>query len=97
MGCRRVRANHFQVQSGSISAILAGTEGLSKTTAGTVTLSGTNTYSGTTTIRDRKSDVEGSAVLSDSTAVSITGGGTLDIGAFSDMVASLTTASGSVT
>jgi autotransporter-associated beta strand protein len=40
----------FQMQSGSVSAILAGSVGLNKSTAGTVTLTGNNTYSGTTTI-----------------------------------------------
>lgn len=36
----------YLVESGSISAILAGTASLTKSTAGTVTLSGTNTFSG---------------------------------------------------
>ncbi len=40
----------YDFQSGSASAILAGTAGANKTTAGTVTLSGVNTYTGVTTI-----------------------------------------------
>jgi autotransporter-associated beta strand protein len=40
----------YAVQNGTISAILGGTGGLTKTTGGTVTLSGANTYSGTTTL-----------------------------------------------
>src|SRR5262245_18873505 len=40
----------YDVQSGTVSAILAGGVGLNKTTSGTVTLSGANTYSGGTTI-----------------------------------------------
>ena len=46
-------AGSFQMQSGSVSAILAGTTGtigLTKTTSGTVTLSGANTYTGPTLI-----------------------------------------------
>ncbi|HEX7890013.1 MAG TPA: autotransporter-associated beta strand repeat-containing protein [Ramlibacter sp.] len=43
-------ASNFDVQSGSISANLAGTGGLTKSTAGTVTLSGANTYTGGTTV-----------------------------------------------
>ncbi|AKC82108.1 hypothetical protein IMCC26134_03735 [Verrucomicrobia bacterium IMCC26134] len=42
--------NAMVAQSGSVSAILGGTGGLSKTTAGTVVLTGANTYSGATTI-----------------------------------------------
>lgn len=40
----------YAVQNGSISAILAGTGNLTKTTAGTVTLTGVNTYTGITSI-----------------------------------------------
>ena len=42
----------YDLQSGSASAILGGTAGATKTTAGTVTLSGANTYAGVTTISD---------------------------------------------
>lgn len=40
----------YDMQSGTASAILAGSVALNKTTGGTVTLSGNNTYSGVTTI-----------------------------------------------
>jgi len=40
----------YDMRSGTVSAILAGTGALTKSTAGTVTLSGTNTYTGVTTI-----------------------------------------------
>ncbi len=40
----------YDMQSGTVSAILAGAVGLNKTTAGTVTLSGSNTYTGATTV-----------------------------------------------
>jgi autotransporter-associated beta strand protein len=42
----------FEMQSGSVSAILAGNANLNKTTAGTLTLSGANTHLGTTTVSD---------------------------------------------
>ncbi len=41
---------NYDLRSGSASAILAGSVGLDKTTAGTATLSGANTYSGVTSI-----------------------------------------------
>jgi mucin-19 len=40
----------FDMQAGSVSAVLAGTAGLNKTTSGTVTLSGLNIYTGATTV-----------------------------------------------
>ena len=40
----------FDLQSGTVSARLAGTSGLNKTTSGTVILTGLNTYTGTTTV-----------------------------------------------
>ena len=40
----------YSMQNGNVSAILAGTGALTKTTAGVVTLSGVNTYTGRTTI-----------------------------------------------
>ena len=40
----------FTVQSGSVSAILAGNTTITKNTSGTVTLSGANTFTGSTTV-----------------------------------------------
>ncbi len=40
----------FDMQSGTVSAILAGNDGLNKTTAGTVTLTKANTFTGTANI-----------------------------------------------
>ena len=43
----------------TISAVVAGTEGLTKSGVGTLTLSGANTYSGTTTVSDGTLQVSG--------------------------------------
>jgi autotransporter-associated beta strand protein len=40
----------FDVQNGSVSAVLNGTVGLTKSTSGVVTLTGANTYTGVTTV-----------------------------------------------
>lgn len=42
----------YNIQGGSVGAVLAGTAGLTKSGSATATLSGTNTYSGSTTIND---------------------------------------------
>ena len=61
----------FEMQSGSVSAILGGTSALNKTGAGTVTLSGANTYTGTTTVS------AGTLTLSGNRTVNTTGGYTV--------------------
>lgn len=75
-----ISGNSYAVQNGSISAILAGTGSLTKTTSGTVTLSGTNTYTGTTSITAGILQLGASGVLPNSSPVSL-GGGTLSTGA----------------
>jgi autotransporter-associated beta strand protein len=46
--------SNYDLRNGTVSAILAGTNGINKTTAGTVTLTGNNTYSGTRYIKTAK-------------------------------------------
>lgn len=86
----------YDMQAGSVSAILGGTAGLNKTTTGTVTLSGANTYTGTTQISAGTLALSGSGALSNSSSVIVTGG-TFDIGSVSDTVAGVQLASGSIT
>ncbi|MDP8262821.1 MAG: autotransporter-associated beta strand repeat-containing protein, partial [Candidatus Ancaeobacter aquaticus] len=83
------------VESGTIGAILAGGGALTKTTAGTVTLSGTNTYTGGTTISAGSLQYGASNVLSNSSAVTVSGG-TLDIVGYDDTVAAVTLTSGDI-
>ena len=66
----------YNVQSGSASAILGGTNvTLTKTTSGTVTLSATNTYTGATTVSAGTLVVDGS--ISTSSLTTVASGGTL--------------------
>ncbi|MHB1183770.1 MAG: YDG domain-containing protein [Desulfobulbia bacterium] len=60
----------YGVQSGTISAILAGTGALTKTTGGVVTLSGANTYTGATTVN------AGTLVAANAAALGATAGST---------------------
>ena len=65
----------YDLQSGSSSAVLAGTAGATKTTAGTVTLTKTNTYTGATTVSNGALIVEGS--ISTSSLTTVQSGATL--------------------
>jgi outer membrane autotransporter protein len=65
----------FDLRSGTVSASLAGTGGVTKTTAGTVTLSGANSYSGGTVISDGTLQVTNNSAVSAGTV-------TLDGGSF---------------
>jgi fibronectin-binding autotransporter adhesin len=70
-------ASAFNVQSGTISAILGGSAGLNKTTAGTVTLTGMNTYTGATTITAGMLALSGTGRLG-ATATTIDSGAALE-------------------
>ncbi|MCQ8180403.1 autotransporter-associated beta strand repeat-containing protein, partial [Methylomonas sp. SURF-1] len=85
----------FDLQSGTVSAILAGTQGADKTTAGSVTLSGANTYTGTTTISAGTLALGASNVFADGSSI-VVDGGTLAMGAFNDSVAGVVLQSGTI-
>ncbi|MEN9667608.1 MAG: hypothetical protein RLZZ326_3971, partial [Planctomycetota bacterium] len=85
----------YELQSGTVSAILAGSATLVKTGSGTVTLSAVNTYTGGTTITAGTLALGASNVLPDTGAVTVNGG-TLDLGASTDAVGTLA-GSGTVT
>ena len=53
----------FDMQAGTVSAALAGTGGVSKTTAGTATFSGANTYTGNTSITNGTLALTGAGTL----------------------------------
>jgi autotransporter-associated beta strand protein len=82
-GTGTLTGSSYAVQSGTISAILAGAGALTKTTSGTVTLSGANTYTGTTTVGSSGGADGGTLKLSGSGTISnattTVDGGTLDL------------------
>ena len=82
--------NTFQVQSGMDSAILAGANGLTKTTGGTVTLSGANTYGGATTVNGGTLADGVANALPTGTALTVNNSGTFDLVGFPQQVASIT-------
>jgi len=87
---------NFNMQSGSVSAILGGAGALNKTTTGTVTLSGQNTYTGLTTVSDGTLAYGVNNALSTG-GVTVSGTGTLDLSTFSDTVGTVTLTSGNIT
>jgi autotransporter-associated beta strand protein len=88
-GAGTLTGNSFDVRSGTVSAGLGGTGGLTKSTAGTVTLSGANTYTGATLVNQGKLIVNGSIAAGGS--VSLAGGATI---AGSGTINSATTTAG---
>lgn len=59
----------FDVRSGTVSTALGGAVGLTKTTAGTVTLSGDNTFTGVTTVNAGTLALAGGAAIVETGAV----------------------------
>lgn len=90
--------NSYDVQNGSVSAILGGIGALSKNSGGTVTLTESNTYSGGTIISDGML-VLGNATntLEDGGTIEVNGSNAmLSIGANNDTVGTVTLIDGSI-
>lgn len=87
----------FNVESGTINAVLAGTGiGLTKTGAGTVTLGGANTYTGDTVINAGTIAIGATGRIANTANLTINGG-SLAMGGFTEWVNVFTLNSGSVT
>ncbi len=87
----------FSLQSGAVSAALAGTAAVSKTTTGSVTLSGANTYAGGTTVSSGTLALSGSGTLGAITASLTISGGAVDLGSTTQTVSALALSSGTLT
>ncbi len=85
----------YDVQSGTVSAALGGTVGLTKSTGGTVTLSGANTYSGGTNVNVGTLATGADNALPSGTNVTVNGG-TLDLAGHTDAVNGVSLVSGSI-
>jgi len=81
---------------GTYSSVISGSGALIKSDIGTVTLSGANTYTGATTVSAGSLKYGASNVLSNSSAITVSGG-TLDIVNYDDTVAAVTLTSGAIT
>lgn len=91
-GASTLTASSYGVQSGSVSAVLAGAGALTKSTSGTVILSGANSYTAGTTINAGILNVTGSLANSGFVRVA---GGTYTVTA-SDTIGALTLSSGTI-
>jgi len=67
--------------NGSISSVLAGTAGLTKSGAGTLTLTGSNTYTGLTTVSNGTLNVSGVSNIRSSAGVTVGSSATVQISA----------------
>jgi len=68
---------NYDLQSGTVSAILAGTNGVNKTGSGTVTLSGSNSYTGITTISAGNLSISSVSALGSTSGVNLANATTL--------------------
>ena len=82
----------FDVRNGSVAIPLGGSVALTKSTSGTVVLSAANTYTGATTISAGTLQLGVASSIPSASAVSVSGGATLDLGGFNQTIGSLASA-----
>jgi autotransporter-associated beta strand protein len=87
----------FALQAGTVSAVLAGSSGLTKTTAGAVYLSGVNTYSGSTTVSAGTLQVAPGGALGSGNVTVNGASALLDLGSYTGSVGAVAITGGSIT
>jgi len=91
-----VAANSATLQVVGISSSVAGT-GITKTGAGTLVFRGLNTYTGATTISAGTLLLGANNAIPSGSSVTVQGGSTLDIGAYSTSAGTVTLVNGTIT
>ena len=79
----------YDLQSGTVTATLAGAVALNKSTGGTVLLSGANTYTGATNINAGTLRLGAAGRIADTSATTVAGGATFDLNNFAETVGSI--------
>jgi autotransporter-associated beta strand protein len=73
-GTLTANGGNFNVSAGTITAVLAGSNGLVKSGNGTVALSASNSYSGATTVNSGTLQAAATGALGNSTVIDVNGG-----------------------
>ena len=79
IGAGQISGSSYTLESGLISAIVAGNAGVTKQTAGTVTLTGVNTYTGGTTINGGNLAINSASALGAASNITTINGGALEV------------------
>ncbi len=68
---------NYDLQSGTVSATLAGTNGVNKTGSGTVRLTGQNTYQGATTVQNGTLEIASTGAIGNTSRIDVNNSGSI--------------------